>query len=194
MCIRDRWWVACSAAAISASYVVGAVWGGAQVWRRLGGGLSRIVRLHVRTGLAATAAAALGWLVSRMFGNLTGAGFLKALAACVVGGAVMLGTYLWLLRRLQVTELDDLLGPIVARLRRRLSTPVPVAARDGLPEGEQPQQEARVVQAGEHGGDRLDTVIGRGTLLAGRYRLHQPVSTDLPGVESWTCLLYTSPS
>jgi len=55
-----RWWVACAAASMSASYVVGAVWGGAQVWRRLGGGLSRIVRLHVRTGLAATAAAALG--------------------------------------------------------------------------------------------------------------------------------------
>lgn len=183
---EPRWWVACAAASMSASYVVGAVWGGAQVWRRLGGGLSRIVRLHVRAGLAATAAAALGWLVSRMFGNLTGASFVKALAVCLVVGAVMLGTYLWLLRRLQVTELDDLLGPIVARLRRRLSTPALVAAREGLPEGEQPQQEARVVQAGEHGGDRLDTVIGRGTLLAGRYRLHQPVSTDLPGVESWT--------
>ena len=181
-----QWWVACSAGAISASYALGAVWGGAQAWRRLGGGLSRIVRLHVRAGLAATGAAALGWLVSRMFGNLTGANFVKALVVCLVVGAVMLGAYLWLLRRLQVTELDDLLGPIVARLRRRLRTPVPVAARDGLPDGEQPQQEARVVQVGEHGGDRLDTVIGRGTLLAGRYRLHQPVSTDLPGVESWT--------
>ncbi len=181
-----QWWVACSAGAISASYTLGAVWGAAQAWRRLGGGLSRIVRLHVRAGLAATAASALGWLVSQMFGNLTGASFVKALVVCLVVGAVMLGAYLWLLRRLQVTELDDLVGPIVARLRRRLGTPATVAARDGLPDGEQPQQEARVVQAGKHGGDRLDTVIGRGTLLAGRYRLHQPVSTDLPGVESWT--------
>ena len=58
--------------AISASYVVGAVWGGAQVWRRLGGGLSRIIRLHVRAGLAAGVAAGLGWPVSRVFGDLDG--------------------------------------------------------------------------------------------------------------------------
>ncbi|WP_250448187.1 protein kinase family protein, partial [Actinotalea sp. C106] len=37
------------------------------------------------------------------------------------------------------------------------------------------------------GGDRLDgVVIGHGTLLAGRYRLDQPVPSDLPGVEAWS--------
>jgi hypothetical protein len=38
----------------------------------------------------------------------------------------------------------------------------------------------------ERGGDRLDAVIGRGTLLAGRYRLHQPVADDLPDAQTWT--------
>lgn len=178
--LEPRWWVVCAAVGISASYVVGAVWGGAQVWRRLGGGLSRIVRLHVRAGLAAGAATGLGWLVSRVFGDLTAGSWFLALAATVLVGAVMLGAYLWLLRRLQVTELEDLLGPLIARVRRTMSTPAPVraAASPGAP----PQA---VVRA-DRGGDRLDTVIGRGTLLAGRYRLHQPVDTDLPGVESWT--------
>jgi len=36
-----------------------------------------------------------------------------------------------------------------------------------------------------HGGDEVDVVVGRGTLLAGRYRLDEPTTTDLPGVASW---------
>jgi len=31
----------------------------------------------------------------------------------------------------------------------------------------------------------VDVVVGRGTLLAGRYRLDEPTTTDLPGVASW---------
>lgn len=173
-----RHWVAWSAAGIAASYVVGAVWGGAQVWRRLGGGLSRIIRLHVRAGLAAAVACGLGWLVSRAFGNLAAGGWFRAVVACVVVGLVMLGTYLLLLRRLGVTELDDLLKPLISRLRRSMSTP-------GAAQGAADVGRTRAPPVGR-GGDRLDVVIGRGTLLAGRYRLHQPVDTDLPGVEAWT--------
>ncbi|WP_202595196.1 murein biosynthesis integral membrane protein MurJ, partial [Cellulomonas carbonis] len=39
--------------------------------------------------------------------------------------------------------------------------------------------------AGQHGGDLLVPAIGRGTQLAGRYRLDQPAGSDLPGVECW---------
>ena len=171
-------WVAWSAAGIAASYVVGAVWGGAQVWRRLGGGLSRIIRLHVRAGLAAVVATGLGWLVSRLFGDVAAGGWFRALATCVVVGLVMLGTYLLLLRRLGVTELDDVLRPLMSRLRRSMSTP---GAAQGAADAARPG----AAPVGR-GGDRLDVVIGRGTLLAGRYRLHQPVVVDLPGVEAWT--------
>src|SRR5690606_6315256 len=116
-------WVATAAIAIAASYVAGALWGGAQVWRRLGGGLGRIIRLHVRAGLAAAISGGVGWAVSRLFGDLSAASPLVALAACIVVGAVMLAVYLGLLRFWQVSELDDLLAPLVARLRRSMSTP-----------------------------------------------------------------------
>lgn len=223
-------WVAWSAGGIAASYVVGAVWGGAQVWRRLGGGLSRIVRLHVRAGLAAAVATGTGWLVSRVFGNLAAASWPKAVLACVVVGGLMLVLYAFLLRRLGVTELDDFLRPLVGRLGRSMRTPGPAAASAAVGTVGTVDAEgaaatgtmgavgatgvigtvgatgvaapaaaagpyAASARAGDvwtpdhghdRGGDRLDAVIGRGTLLAGRYRLHQPVASDLPGAETWT--------
>ena len=176
-------WVSTAALAIATSYVVGALWGGAQVWRRLGGGASRIIRLHVRAGLAALVSGALGWGASRMFGDIVGAGMLKALAVCVVVGGLMLAAYVGLLRLLRVTELDGLLNPLKNRLRRSMSTPEPAVPEPGPVEqaSEEPEPEPAM-----HGGDRLDGVVGRGTLLAGRYRLHQPVPIDLPGIDCWS--------
>ena len=162
-----RWWVAAAGASIAASYFLGAVWGGAQVWNRLGGGPGPIIRLHVRAILAAGAAAAVGWPLSLVFGSLSTAGFPKALAVCVLVGSVMLASYLALLRLLGVAEAEDLLRPVLARLRRSRKQPVPA-----------PPVEVDL--------DAPDGVIGRGTLLAGRYRLHQPLVTDLPETDSWT--------
>ena len=215
-----RHWVAWAAAGMSLSYVVGAVWGGAQVWRRLGGGLSRIIRLHVRAGLAAAIATGLGWSVSRVFGNLAGSSWFVAVAACAVVGVVMVVVYGLALRWLGVTELDDFLRPLLGRLAplvRRLepvtsrlgplgallTLPAEAPARSmgspgtGTPGPAAPPSEVApaVVPPGigigrfgrpERGGDRLDAVIGRGTLLAGRYRLHQPVTADLPDAQTWT--------
>jgi murein biosynthesis integral membrane protein MurJ len=218
-------WVSTAALAIATSYLVGALWGGTQVWRRLGGSPSRIIRLHSRAGLAALASGALGWGVSRVFGDLAGVGMLKALAACVVVGAVMLASYLGLLRLLRVSDLDGLLGPLLAALRRlrvsdlkgpldrllarlrRMRTQEPAVLEAGLPEPEpepkpkpepepepgakkpspkpEPEPEAEPAPAAPEG-DRPDGVVGRGTLLAGRYRLHQPVPIDLPGVDCWS--------
>ena len=179
-------WVANAALAIAASYVLGALWGGTQVWRRLGGGASRIIRLHVRAGLAALLAGGAGWAVSRVFGDLVGAGLLKSLAACVVVGAVLLGAYVGLLRVLKVAELDALLRPLIARLRRTMGTPAP--AQEPVPSEREPAEPepAPEPEPEPQGGDRLDGVVGRGTLLAGRYRLHQPAPTDLPGVDCWS--------
>ncbi len=213
-----RHWVAWSAAGMALSYVVGAVWGGAQVWRRLGGGLGRIIRLHVRAGLAAAVATGLGWLVSRVFGNLAASSWFIAVFACALVGVVMVATYWFALRWLGVTELDDFLRPLLGRLApllarlgplgslaARLTPPGEPAARSMgvpgpavVPPAVAPSAIAvQGVSSGggigygrvwrpERGGDRLDAVIGRGTLLAGRYRLHQPVTADLPDAETWT--------
>ncbi|WP_370524313.1 murein biosynthesis integral membrane protein MurJ, partial [Cellulomonas sp. APG4] len=164
-----RWTVA-AGAAIGASYVLGAVTGVLAVRRRLGGGGRRVLTLHLKAGLAALAAAGVGWPLSHLFGDLARTGLLQVVAALVVVGLVMLGVYLGLLRLMRVSELDDLLAPVLARVGRTMSTHADRGSRGS----------ART------GGGRLDAVaIGRGTLLAGRYRLQQPTRTDLPGVEAW---------
>lgn len=219
---EPRHWVAWAAAGMSLSYLVGAVWGGAQVWRRLGGGLSRIIRLHVRAGLASAIATGLGWLLSRVFGNLAASSWFVAVFACALVGVVMVVAYGLALRWLGVTELDDFLRPLLVRLAplmrrlepvtsrlgpvgallappaepvgRSMGTPGPAAVPPATPSAT--VQRVHVPTGGgfgygrfgrpERGGDRLDAVIGRGTLLAGRYRLHQPVAADLPDAQTWT--------
>ncbi|KGM15149.1 hypothetical protein N867_11635, partial [Actinotalea fermentans ATCC 43279 = JCM 9966 = DSM 3133] len=217
---EPRHWVAWAAAGMSLSYVLGAVWGGAQVWRRLGGGLSRIIRLHVRAGLAAAIATGLGWLISRVFGNLAGSSWFVAVFACALVGVVMVVAYGLALRWLGVTELDDFLRPLLGRLAPLTRRLAPITSRLGplgalLAPPAEPSPRSMgspgtgtpgpaaapsavapaVVPPGvgygrfgrpERGGDRLDAVIGRGTLLAGRYRLHQPVAADLPDAQTWT--------
>lgn len=218
-----RHWVAWCATGMALSYVLGAVWGGAEVWLRLGGGLSRIIRTHVRAGLAALVATGTGWLVSRVFGNLASASWFRAVLACAVVGVVMVVVYGLTLRRLGVTELDDFLRPLLRRLapltaRLGLARTTAAPAEDeATPEGYPavPRVSVRrsigtlglasapdeavtqfvpvwtgtgygAVEPPERGGDRLDAVIGRGTLLAGRYRLHQQVPGDLPDCQAWT--------
>ncbi|HEY3436092.1 MAG TPA: lipid II flippase MurJ, partial [Actinotalea sp.] len=162
-------------ASISLSYVLGAVWGGFQVRARLGGGVGRILQVHVRAAAAALGAVAVGWPTSRLFGNLARVGTVTALLVCVVVGLLMLGVYLGLLRLMHVTEVSDLLSPLVARLSRSMGR--------RNTDGGSPQ-DARNGTLARRGGDLLDAV-GRGTLLAGRYRLEDPRPSDLPGVTAW---------
>lgn len=192
--LPPRWWTATAGAAIAASYVLGAVWGGVAVRRRLGGTGRRVLSVHLRAGLAALVSAAAGWGVSLLWGDLTRVGMLTAALVCAVVGLVMLAVYAVGLRVLGVTEVDGLAkavgrlaGPVtrmLAPLTRRPGRParsMGAQGRDGSrdPDGAPDAQ-------GSHGGDRLDgVVVGRGTLLAGRYRLSAPLTTDLPGVEAW---------
>ena len=163
-------------AAISASYLVGAVWGVLQVRSRLGGSAARITRVHVLAGLAAAGSAAVGWPVSRLFGDLSRVGPLTAVLVCALVGLLMLGIYLGLLRLLRVTEVSDLLEPLLRRVSRSMGRP--------SPQGRRPKDARRGAAAG-HGGDLLDAVVDRGTLLAGRYRLEERQPSDLPGVSMW---------
>ncbi|NTW41184.1 MAG: murein biosynthesis integral membrane protein MurJ, partial [Cellulomonadaceae bacterium] len=165
-----RWWVAGAGVAIAVSYVLGAVWGIVQVRRRVGGHGGRSLGVLVRSCIAGLVASAVGWPVARLFGDPTHLGFARATLVCIVVGTVMLALYVVALRLMKVTELENLARPLLARLTRTMG--VPARGRDRL-------------RGASRGGDRLDVVVGRGTLLARRYRLDQPVPTDLPGVDCW---------
>jgi putative peptidoglycan lipid II flippase len=85
--------------------------------RRVGPvGLRRIVETFWRAGLAALAAAAVGWGASTAIGWVMGGGRLTALVQLVIGGAVILAGYLGFALALRVTEVRD----VVAMVRRRL--------------------------------------------------------------------------
>ncbi len=197
------WWTAGAGAAVSASYLLGAVWGAVATSERLGhratadparpdavtrtGALvhllgGRVVRVHVQATVAALVAAGVGWPVSRLFGDLSRLGFLAAVAVCLLVGALMLGIYLALLRLMRVRELDELVAPLLVRLRGLTGRTM-----GGLtsPGGADTRPAGTGADAAEPGGGRTDVVVGRGTLLADRYRLHQPVDSDLPGVDCW---------
>jgi murein biosynthesis integral membrane protein MurJ len=195
-----RWWVPAAGAAIAASYWLGAVRGGLAVRRRLGGIGGGVGRTYLRASLAAVVAAGAGWPVSLLFGDLTRAGLLRTLVVCGVVGLLMLAVYVVLLRVLGVRDLEDLVRPLLRRAgaARTMTTDddgvrtgaVQDAAASsstaGRVEEGGPAGPAAPGSADRHGGGLLDSAsIGRGALVAGRYRLEHPERSDLPGVELW---------
>jgi len=164
-----NWWVAGAGGAIALSYLLGATWGGFAVRRRLGGSGRGVLTMHAKTALAAGLAAGAGWPLVRMFGDPSQLGVAKALVVCAVVGTVMLAVDVAVLRLLRVAELAEVTAPIMRLLHRTMGRTGPdkAPANDDL------------------GGGQVDVVLGRGTLLAERYRLDHPVATDLPGVERW---------
>lgn len=197
-----EWWTAIAGVSIAASYWLGAVTGGRRVRRRLRGVGGGVVRTHVRATVAAVVAAAVGWPLSLLFGDLSRAGLFRALLACAVVGLVMLAVYVGLLRLLRVRELEDLVLPLVRRATRartmssttdddvRTDAVQGAAAASGTGAPAQdagPAGQAAGSSADRHGGGLLESAtIGRGALVAGRYRLEHPDPFDLPGVDVWT--------
>ena len=117
--LPDRWKVLGLAAGHAASFVAGLLICSHVLSRRLGGLDGRaVVRTSVRCLVAAVppalAAAGVVWLVVRGLGEGTSG----SLAALVLGGAVLGGGYVLLARRLRVTEIDEVVGPVLARLGR----------------------------------------------------------------------------
>ncbi|GAA2245053.1 hypothetical protein GCM10010413_55750 [Promicromonospora sukumoe] len=96
--------------------------------RKLGGRLDggRILALHAKTVLAAAVAGGAGWGVYQLVGGFDVLSFgqgwvltmLSGLWVSAACGLVMILIYVLLLRLLRVRELDRLLGPVLARLRR----------------------------------------------------------------------------
>nr|WP_128081587.1 murein biosynthesis integral membrane protein MurJ [Arthrobacter sp. TB 26] len=106
--------------------------------RRLLGHLDgpRIANSYIRMGYAALGSALAGAVALWLLGSYSRDGFawstpIAALVTIVVVGPVMLAAYLLLLKLFRVTELSDLLQPLLGRLRRR---PAPEAPAGNLPD------------------------------------------------------------
>jgi len=87
---------------------------------------ARILRLHVKAGIAALVSGVAGWGVLRGFVVLAGDGpdgiyglsWWQAVVVVSVAGAVLTAVYAGGLKLMRVRELDQLAGPVVGRVRR----------------------------------------------------------------------------
>jgi len=114
-----RYWVAGAGLAMSVSYAIGAVVALTMLRRRLDGiDGGRVLRLHIRVVLAAAVAGAAGWFVVHQIGGLADAGLGRSALVCVGVGLLMTGIYVGLLRIMRVSELDDLVRPLLRRVSR----------------------------------------------------------------------------
>jgi putative peptidoglycan lipid II flippase len=72
----------------------------------------------VRCLLAAAVAAVPAWLLARAATDLAGEGPLGAFVALAVAGPVLAAAYVLLTRRMRVSEVEEVAGPLLRRLRR----------------------------------------------------------------------------
>ena len=80
----------------------------------------RITRLYVRAALAAVVAGLAGWGVAQLLGaSLAEPSWVRSVVITLGAGAVMAAFYFAALKTLHVRELDDAIGPIWRRIRRR---------------------------------------------------------------------------
>ncbi|AUZ86213.1 murein biosynthesis integral membrane protein MurJ [Arthrobacter agilis] len=86
-------------------------------------GAGHVFDVHVRLVIAGIVAALAGTAVSWAFGGYDAGGFvwqskLNAVVVLAMGGIVLSVVYLAMLRLLRITELSQILGPLLARFRR----------------------------------------------------------------------------
>jgi len=118
------WWVVGVGAAMSLSNVVAVLLRTAGLRRKLHGlDAFRIVRMHVKTILAAGVSAAVGWGVLQLFGDLYGLSWLRAALVTTVVGIIMTAVYIGGLKVMRVRELDQLADPLLRKLGRRRPAP-----------------------------------------------------------------------
>lgn len=141
--LPPEWWLVGAGVATALSNVVGSVVAYLALRLKLpslDGG--RVLRTHLRLGIAVTPTLLLGWWLLHLLGPVTDAEswvarmVLALLKVALVGG-VMLGCYVLLLRVLRVAELEIIARPVVSALRRLSGRRSPAAARTGEtgPEG-----------------------------------------------------------
>ena len=107
------------AAGHATSFVVGLVLCSVVLSRRVGGlEHGRVVRTAVRCLVAAAVAAVPAGLLAALVARQLGEGPLPSVVVLAVGGGVLLVGYVALARRMRVSEVDDVAGPVLRRLRR----------------------------------------------------------------------------
>lgn len=115
-----RWIVVGVGAGQALSNLAGMALGLVLVRRRLNGlPVSKVTRTYVRLGVASVVGAAGAVLVQIALAQIV-AGKLYTLVSLVLGGLVFAAIYLVVARRLHVREIDELIGPVVERVRRAL--------------------------------------------------------------------------
>lgn len=113
-------WVVGIGASMGLSNIAAVLFRGRPLHRLLGGlDGTRIMRTYVRTAIAALAAALVGWGLLKLFGDMYGLSWGRAVLICVVIGPVMSGIYLGLLQVMRVSEATSLMSTLTRRLRRR---------------------------------------------------------------------------
>lgn len=104
---------------MAVAYAVGAVSSAVLLRRRLGRlDGTAVLRTYVRLLCAAAPAAALAWAVSRASHHALGDSWSASAVALALGGALLLAVFVGLCRVLRVTELRDVLAPVLARIGR----------------------------------------------------------------------------
>ena len=126
--LEPQYWVIAAGGAYALSNWITVVLRTGGLKRKLGGRLDggRILALHAKMLLAAAVSGLAGWGVYELVGGFDvlvfGSGWvltmLSGLWVTALCGLVMLAIYVLLLRLLRVAELNRLLGPVLARLRR----------------------------------------------------------------------------
>lgn len=107
------------AAGQACSFLAGLVLCSRVLTRRIGGLDGHlVVRTTARCVVAALLPGVVAAAAAAAVTGLLGGGGLGALAALVVGGGLLGAGYVALARRMRVTELDEVLGPVLARLGR----------------------------------------------------------------------------
>lgn len=123
--LEVRWWVPAVAVGLTVSNTVAVAlraWG---LRRRLGGlDGKRVALMHARALLAAVVSGAVGWLVVSVAPDSHAVrGWENVATSAVVvlvGGVLMLATYLAVARVAKLGEVNELMASLTARLRRRV--------------------------------------------------------------------------
>jgi putative peptidoglycan lipid II flippase len=114
-----EWRVVGIAAGYGLSYVIGLAVTVRILGRRIGGLDGRSVLQSYALLAVCAAAAALPTLVlARGLTLAGGEGFVPSLIAMLVGGALMIGLYLFFAARLRISEVQSLIGLVTNRLSR----------------------------------------------------------------------------
>ncbi|MER7574261.1 murein biosynthesis integral membrane protein MurJ [Streptomyces sp. NPDC126514] len=115
-----RWAVVGMAASYGLAYAIGVGVAWSRLRKKLGGDLdgARVMRTYARLGIASIPAALLSGAACYGIVQSLGQGALGSFAALVVGGAVLLGMFFVLARKMRIEELNSLVGMVRGRLGR----------------------------------------------------------------------------